>query len=58
MRQALFTRHRLRGTCCGLSSDYVLALIEAAADQDDSSLDSYCMRRPRRLRYHMNEEEG
>jgi hypothetical protein len=57
MRQALFTRRRLRGTCCGLSSDYVLALIEAAADQDDTSLDSYCMRRPRRVRSRMNQEE-
>jgi hypothetical protein len=57
MRSSLFTRRRLRGSCCGLSSDYVLALIEAAGDQDDSSLESYCLRRPRRLRPHINEEE-
>lgn len=58
MRNSLFTRGCLRASYRGFSSDYVLALIEAAVDQDDSSLESYCMRRPRRLRYHMNEEEG
>lgn len=57
MRQALFTRRRLRSSCCGLSSDYVLALIEAAADQEDSSLESYCLRRPRCMRSRRNKEE-
>lgn len=57
MRNSLFTRRRLRGTCCGLSSDYVLALIEAAGDQDDNSLESYCLHRPRRFRSRMNGEE-
>jgi len=57
MRQALFTRRRLRASYRGFSSDYVLALIEAAADQDDSSLESYSLRRPRRLRCRLNHEE-
>lgn len=57
MRSSLFTRRRLRASYRGFSSDYVLALIEAAVDQDDNSLESYCLHRPRRLRSRMNEEE-
>ena len=56
MHHSLFSGRRLRASYRGFSSDYVLALIEAASDQDDSSLESYCLRRPR-LRPHMNEEE-
>ena len=57
MRHSMFAGRRLRASCRGFSSDYVLALIEAAIDQDDSSLNSYCLHRPRRLRSCMNEEE-
>jgi hypothetical protein len=57
MRSAIFTRRRLRASYRGFSSDYVLALIDAAAEQDDSSLESYCLHRPRRLRSRMNEKE-
>jgi len=57
MRHSLFAGRRLRASYRGFSSDYVLALIEAASDQNDNSLESYCLRRPRRLRSRMNEEE-
>jgi len=57
MRSSIFTRRRLRASYRGFSSDYVLALIEAAADQDDSSLESYSLRRPLRLRCHISHEE-
>jgi hypothetical protein len=57
MRHSMFAGRRLRASYRGFSSDYVLALIEAATDQDDSSLNSYCLHRPRRLRSRMNEEE-
>lgn len=57
MRSSLFTRRRLRASYRGFSSDYVLALIEAATAQDDSSLEPYCLHRPRRLRSRMNVEE-
>lgn len=54
MRQALFAGRRLHASYRGFSSDYVLALLEAAADQDDT-LDS-CLHRPRRLRSRMKED--
>ena len=57
MRNSLFTRGCLRASYRGFSSDYVLALIEAAGDQDDNSLESYCLHRPRRFRSRMNGEE-
>lgn len=57
MPSSLFTRRRLRASYRGFSSDYVLALIEAAVDQDDSSIESYCLHHPRRLRARMKEED-
>lgn len=57
MRQHLFAGRRLRASYRGFSCDYVLALLEAVGDQDDSSMDSCCLPRPRRLRSHMKYEE-
>jgi hypothetical protein len=57
MRESVFAGRRLRASYRGFSCDYVLALLEAAGDQDDSSLDSCLHRQPRRLRSHMKYEE-
>lgn len=57
MRESLFAGRRLCASYRGFSSDYVIALLEAAAEQDDSLLDSYCLHRPPGLRSRMREEE-
>ena len=57
MRQALFTRRRLRASYRNVPMDNILALLESAHEQDEDFIDSYCLRRPRRLRSRMNEEE-
>jgi len=55
MRQSLFAGRRLRASYRGFSSDYVLALLESAAEQNDTSF-ACCLHRPQRF-HRMKEEE-
>jgi hypothetical protein len=57
MRQFLFAGRRLRASYRGFSSDYVIALLDAADEQDEDLTDSYCLHRPRPRSHHMKEEE-
>jgi len=52
-----FAKTLTRGGTLGEREAHFVDLIEAAADQNDSSLESYCLHRPRRLRCRMKEEE-
>jgi hypothetical protein len=57
MRQSLFAGRRLRASYRNVRMDDILALLNDAVEQDDNSLDSYCLHRPRALRFRMCEEE-
>jgi hypothetical protein len=57
MRQSLFAGRRLRASYRGFSSDYVIALLDTADEQDDLFTDSYCLHRPRLRRCRMKDEE-
>jgi hypothetical protein len=57
MRQSLFAARRLRASYRNVRMDDILALLNDAVEQDDNSLDSYCLHRPRALRFRMREEE-
>jgi hypothetical protein len=48
MRQSLFAGPHLRASYRGFSSDYVIALLDAADEQDDGFFDCCCLHRPRR----------
>jgi hypothetical protein len=56
MRQFLFAGRRLRASYRGFSSDYVIALLDAADEQDEDLTESCCLRRPRLRRSRMQEE--
>jgi hypothetical protein len=57
MRQFLFGGRRLRASYRGFSSDYVIALLDAADEQDEDLTESCCLRRPSPRSHHMKEEE-
>jgi hypothetical protein len=47
MRLCLFAGRRLRASYRNASGDFVIALLNEAAEQDDDFTDSYCLYRPR-----------
>jgi hypothetical protein len=47
MRDPLFAGRRLRASYRNTSGDFVIALLNEAAEQDDDFTDSYCLYRPR-----------
>ena len=57
MRQSLFAGRRLRASYRNVRMDDILALLDQADQQDEDSIASYCLHRPRRLRCRMKEEE-
>lgn len=57
MHQPLFAGRRLNAAYRGSSSDFVIALLNRADDDDaDPFFDSCCLHRPRRF-HRMKEEE-
>jgi hypothetical protein len=57
MRQSLFAGRRLRASYRNVPMDNILALLHGSDDQDDDSVDPYCLHRPRLRRSFMTEEE-
>ena len=57
MRQALFAGHRLRASYRCVRLDAILALLDQVDERDEDFIDSCCLRRPRRLRSRMKEEQ-
>jgi hypothetical protein len=57
MRLCLFAGRRLRASYRNTSGDFVIALLNEAAEQGDDFADSYCLYRPRLRRSFLNEAE-
>jgi len=55
MRDSLFAGHRLRASYRNASGDFVIALLNEAAELGDDFADSFCLYRPR-LSRRMKEE--